>query len=495
MDQILLLPMADNETRRLLLFKDLYDKGHKNYMTVQKYEEHGGMYYHIALDLYGDWHKALKDFTEYKRKYSNNLNPYSEEEVKIYKKMLINDIFKVIGNKHYNRIHDIPFEDYKNNGGKFDLELIHKIYWDESKKSYKNQSQWKQVLHDFYLEKERRNKLEWEKQFPLIKIIEIIENYYYINQKQPSWEYLCKTIINFTERIKPYGTLNNIIEIYTRIPEYEKSIILKKFKTTAYKIIEKYGYFSIKLYRKESECNNIVKINSIFGSLSQLCEIIGIAEEQRGFQASIATRHTKEKPRKYTDEDYKTYLTNIYNKYGFVSVSLINNESEPNRIPFNRFNKHFGSLANACTYFNIPYIAPAHTTKLYLEVKTKVLQILPTYFIEEKRFPWLKYKGLLQIDMYSPILKLAIEVDGDQHHKKSSKYYKTEQEWIDAMTRDKIKNEELPKHGIDLIRFNKKNLKQLPQILEQYKEKLESIQKNSIYHNNEEKGRNLPAEK
>lgn len=495
MNQILLLPMADNETRRLLLFKDLYNKGQKNYMTVQKYEEHGGMYYHIALDLYGDWHKALKDFTEYKRKYGSNLNPYSEEEIEMYKKMLINDIFKVIGNKHYNRIHDISFKDYKNNGGKFDQEFVHKIYADKSKKLYKNQSQWKQALHDFYLEKERRNKLEWEKQFPLIKIIKIIENYYYTNQKQPSWEYLCKTIINFTERIKPYGTLNNIIKIYTRIPEYEKSIIFEQFKMTAYGIIEKYGYFSKKLYEKESVHNNIVKINSLFGSLSQLCEMIGITKEQRGFQASIATRHTKEKPRKYTNEDYKIYLTNIYNKYGFISVSLINNEPEPNRIPFNRFNKHFGSLANACAYFNIPYIAPAHTTKLYLEVKTKVLQILPTYFIEEKRFPWLKYKGLLQIDMYSPILKLAIEADGDQHYKKSSKYYETEQEWIDAITRDKIKNEELPKHGINLIRFNKKNLKQLPQILEQYKEKLELIQKNSIYHNNGEKGRNLPAEK
>ena len=517
MNQILLLPMADNETRRLLFFDDLLSIGQKNYATIQKYEENGGKYYYIAKELYGTWHKALKAHAKYRREYGRNLFPYTGEDNTIRKKMLIDDMFKIISYRHYNKTLDIPFEDYKNNGGKFDLEFIHKIYWDESKKLYKNQSKWKQALHDFYLERERRNKLKWERQFPLVKIVEIIENYYYNNRKRPDERgYLRKVIPYFTKRIKSYGTTKNIIETYSRIPSYEEEIKIYKskiktkvkntkidilcrrrkesiqnkeeleiydreieiqqfiqtFKHDVNKIIEKHGYYSFTLYEKEPNISRHSKdwICKRFGSLEELYSIIGLQDNQRIFT-----------PKKYTDEEYKTYLTNIYNKYGFISVSLINNEPEPNRIPFNRFNKHFGSLANACAYFNIPYIAPAHTTKLYLEVKTKVLQILPTYFIEEKRWPWLKYKALLQVDMYSPLLNLAIEADGDQHYKKFSRYFKTEQEWIDATTKDKIKDEELPKHGIDLIRFHRKNLKQLSQILKPYKEKLELIQEYCAY--------------
>lgn len=506
MQQLLLLGMANVETRRLLLFDDLSNIGQKNYATIQKYEQAGGKYYHIAKELYGTWHKTLKAHAQYRRTRERNLSLYTEKEIKIKKKMLIDDMLKTISRKHYSRTHDIPFEYYKNNGGKFDLEFIHQIYNDDSEKSYKTQKKWKQAIHDFYLEKERKNKLEWESQFPLAKIVEIIEEYYYNNRKRPDEKVLRKIIPYLRKRLEPYGTIKFIIETYSRIPIYEEKVkkykeilktnienikidtlrrtiqkqkqeiakiyeeeikrqqFIRVFKQDADNIIQKHGYFSFGLYEKEKTISHHSKdwIRRRFGSLKELYSIAGLNKSQ-----------LKTQFKRYTDEQIRTYLINIYNKYGFVSTSLVNNE--PNKIPHNRLLRRYGGLAKACEYLGVPYTPPAHKTKLFAEVEAKVKQILNLNLIEEQRWPWLKYKALLSVDIFIPLLGLVIEADGDQHYKKYSRYYDSEEEFLEAQKRDKIKDVELPKHGYDLIRFHRKNLKDIEQILAPYKAKRDLI--------------------
>ncbi len=64
--------------------------------------------------------------------------------------------------------------------------------------------------------------------------------------------------------------------------------------------------------------------------------------------------------------------------------------------------------------------------------------------------------GKYILDFYSPILKLAIELDGGQHNQSENKRY------------DQIRSEYLKKNGIDLIRFwDNDVMKDVDTVLEQ----------------------------
>lgn len=68
-----------------------------------------------------------------------------------------------------------------------------------------------------------------------------------------------------------------------------------------------------------------------------------------------------------------------------------------------------------------------------------------------------------------------IEIDGPQHYKNFRFFNESDEIYYTALKRDQIKNEELPKHGIDLIRINSKNVKQIEETLRPFREKRDLI--------------------
>lgn len=75
-------------------------------------------------------------------------------------------------------------------------------------------------------------------------------------------------------------------------------------------------------------------------------------------------------------------------------------------------------------------------------------------YVKEKTFTWLKDKGYLRLDYFFEIgdLKVAIEVDGQQH------YYPVEffggiQGYIDRYNKDTLKNQLCLNHGIHMLRY------------------------------------------
>jgi Ca2+/Na+ antiporter len=58
----------------------------------------------------------------------------------------------------------------------------------------------------------------------------------------------------------------------------------------------------------------------------------------------------------------------------------------------------------------------------------------------------------LELDMYNPDLKLALEYDGIHHRKFTEFFHKTEQDFIDQQERDQFKEEKCKDLGIILIR-------------------------------------------
>lgn len=57
----------------------------------------------------------------------------------------------------------------------------------------------------------------------------------------------------------------------------------------------------------------------------------------------------------------------------------------------------------------------------------------------------------LELDMYNEELKLAVEYNGIQHYKYTSKFHKSEIEFIKQQQRDKVKKKLCKQHGIKLI--------------------------------------------
>lgn len=96
-----------------------------------------------------------------------------------------------------------------------------------------------------------------------------------------------------------------------------------------------------------------------------------------------------------------------------------------------------------------------------LEVK-KALESMGIKFISQYKFSDCKNKRCLPFDFYLPDYRICIEYDGEQHYKKCS--FQTQQEFNDAVERDKIKDEYCKKNSIKLIRipyFEFKNIKKI----------------------------------
>lgn len=92
----------------------------------------------------------------------------------------------------------------------------------------------------------------------------------------------------------------------------------------------------------------------------------------------------------------------------------------------------------------------------------KILQSFGVDFIFQYKFPDCKKERCLPFDFYLPEYNICIEYDGEQHYKKCS--FQTQQEFENAIKRDKIKDEYCKKNNIKLIRipyFEFKNIKKI----------------------------------
>ena len=67
----------------------------------------------------------------------------------------------------------------------------------------------------------------------------------------------------------------------------------------------------------------------------------------------------------------------------------------------------------------------------------------------------------LFIDAYYPTEKIAIEIDGPQHYKFTPLFHETVKNFKEAQFRDKVKDELLKKHGIQVIRILHPDVKEI----------------------------------
>ena len=89
-----------------------------------------------------------------------------------------------------------------------------------------------------------------------------------------------------------------------------------------------------------------------------------------------------------------------------------------------------------------------------------VLNELGIEYIRQKKFEWLKHKMPLHLDFYLPQYNIAIECQGEQHINEGNGIFKSNDDFQNNLTRDKIKLKLCEKHGILIIYvFGKHNSK------------------------------------
>ena len=93
-----------------------------------------------------------------------------------------------------------------------------------------------------------------------------------------------------------------------------------------------------------------------------------------------------------------------------------------------------------------------YKTSSYEAAVIKILQAAAIQFEREKQYKDLR-NGKYRFDFYIPSLNVLIEVDGEQHLKFTSKFYKKREDFLKAQERDRRKNSYCLAHGIPLYRI------------------------------------------
>ena len=412
--------------------------------------------------LFGNWHNMIAEIDPAIINQSKRLRAINELQNKLVSSNLSLREFKKHGGNH-----GIIYKSFNNWDealeAAFPAEIV--LQWKSqrySKHGHYNRTTKKRRILDVDYSLLQLPAPKKEQKYSLLSVVEEIEQYYLSNKREITLEKIVDNNPSLNQAILYFGGWKKV-KALTRISEYEKTKILEQFKQEVSDIIAEYGYFSMKLHKAKPGTLHHTKLRDMFGSLAQLRAEAGLDIPVEAYTYRGA----------YSEKEYSDFLWKIYHKYGFISISLI--ENEPNHIRSERIRKHFGSLEAACKHFGVPYKAPAHRSKFYFEIETKACNYLQIPCIQEKTWPWLKYKSRLRCDLFFPLLNLVIEIDGPQHYKNFRFFNESDEIYYTALKRDQIKNEELPKHGIDLIRINSKNVKQIEEILRPFREKRDLI--------------------
>ena len=110
-----------------------------------------------------------------------------------------------------------------------------------------------------------------------------------------------------------------------------------------------------------------------------------------------------------------------------------------------------------------PICSNSRTEKLVFEY---MKSIFPQFeIINNYRPDWLRYNRNLELDIYLPELKLAIEVNGVQHYKYTPYFHDNEEDFVKQQERDEFKKKRCEEENIKMIsihyEYNYKNEEKL----------------------------------
>lgn len=248
-----------------------------------------------------------------------------------------------------------------------------------------------------------------------------------------------------------FGSWNNMLkELGYKLNMHKPGQYSKETLKIAYfKLKEKLGHCPTAYeYRTKSGYSQAI-LHNLFSSYNDfLCYVndVDAKYDNRGM---------------YSKKDIIDKCKNIYEEYGFISMSLLreNFNITPQAIYY-----HFNGLDDLYKECDIEYNIKHHKSLLFLACYNIITNILGNNCELEKTFNWLKNHKTgrnLFIDIYYPKLYLAIEIDGEQHYTPSTLF----KDFKETQYRDNIKNLLVREHGIKIIRILKPNEKYINELL------------------------------
>lgn len=300
--------------------------------------------------------------------------------------------------------------------------------------------------------------------------------------------------VDFHAYCTKYGGIKNICnelgiehKLYNQKSEQE---IIEKGKH----ILSKYGKITKELCSKNGISSCV--INRIFGCFENFYRIIGVSKYSR---RNISKEEVLQDIKDFYDNN-SNFSSVEYRKRGKFSFSVINRfggwkvllkelgiENKDTRIGFDKIDSklkylsqkygtlnreivesntdftwnclfwYFKNTEELLTYYGID----ANKRKGKSNGELLIIDILKEFnilFEKEKTFPWLINTNgeNLFVDFFFPDKNFALEYDGQQHYKFVEYFYKTQQNYINAINRDRLKESLLKEHNIPLVRISYK---------------------------------------
>ena len=156
---------------------------------------------------------------------------------------------------------------------------------------------------------------------------------------------------------------------------------------------------------------------------------------------------------KVGEEEMVRQLQVLIDEYGYLSTTLID---EKCTFTFQAVEYRFGSAAKIAEYFGKPDLFKYGTSSKEKEI-TKILNELigEDNYETQKTWDWLRSDTgkNLKVDFYIPSVNAVIEYDGEQHYNYIEYFHKTIENFKRSQALDKIKDTELEKHNIKLVRI------------------------------------------
>lgn len=193
---------------------------------------------------------------------------------------------------------------------------------------------------------------------------------------------------------------------------------------------------SAKEYRAHGKFSQPV-VDRVFGSFSGLKKQLGERVDGRFV----------------SDKEIWSDIKNIANTYHVLSDQLLCQECI---VSLPTILKRIGNIDEISKKLNIPKAENRKDSKLSQQCIAILKDYLGDKFQKEKTYPWLvnpKTGWHLYVDFMYEDLKLAIEVDGQQHYAISNMYSRNEEKLRTVQFRDRQKELLLQNHGYKIVRL------------------------------------------
>jgi len=267
-------------------------------------------------------------------------------------------------------------------------------------------------------------------------ISDILKVYKENGNKLTREEYLKKGKYSRAPIKRLFGTWNNLLkELNLDINVSRLDISKDEVIEDAKRVISEFGRIDAKLYRKEGKYSQAI-VDRLFSSHTGLMKALGL--------------HSKKAGRNITKEELLKELKKLYDKFGFLNSTLINEEF------YISLPTVYSKIGNMNIVYQELEIDPPQCSKIGNDVIELISEILNEKPIKEWTCPQLKNPKTnmnLFIDGYFPQHNLAIEYDGIYHYEFTPHYHKTIDRFEYRKKLDKIKDSILDALDIKLIRI------------------------------------------